>query len=76
MKSFYSVVTVWADTPTTTADFPEIEKALAEWHFRKALAVHANGNIVSVRVLRISKDRILDVTPDPDDTNYMLHMED
>lgn len=66
---FYSVVTVWADTPTTTADFPTIRTALAEYEFRKALAVHADGAIVSVSVIRITADHIMDVTPGREDNN-------
>lgn len=61
--TFYSIVTVWADTPITTVDFPDLNRALREFEFRKALAHHYAGAITDIRLIRISKHQILDITP-------------
>lgn len=66
MKTFYSIVTVWAETPITTVDFPDLTRAFAEFKFRRNLAHHFEGAITDVRIIRISKHQILDITPPSD----------
>lgn len=66
MNTFYSVVTVWKDCHTDTRDFNTIDEATKEWDFRKRLIAHS-PEADTVRILRVSDHRILDITPGRED---------
>jgi hypothetical protein len=63
--SFYSVTTVYPDH-ISTVEFPDISSAIREYNYRTAIVTELRDPSVTVRVLRISTDRILDVTPEVD----------
>lgn len=59
--TFYSVVTVYPDH-ISTVEFPTLIGALKEADYRKAIITELNDDSVTVRVLRISPTRIMDVS--------------
>lgn len=63
--AFYSVVTVYPDHTSTVDMGTDLPKALQEYYFRNAISnsVSTPAEPVTVRLLRISPDRILDITP-------------
>lgn len=63
---YYSVVTIYPDH-ISTFEVEMMNKALVEFNYRKAMITELDDASITVRLLRISPDRILDITPGRED---------
>lgn len=66
--SYYSVITVYPDH-VSTVEFSTIREAVTEFNYRKAIVSSIDPENITVRLMRVSPNRLLDITPNQEDNN-------